>query len=60
MAATSSTSSVGYLDTPAKYRDMAPQPDLDSSHNRDDDLDREIEDTAAGKHCLLALDGCAL
>lgn len=42
LAATSSTSSSGYLDTPAKYRDIASQPDHDCGR-------REIEDMAAGE-----------
>lgn len=43
-AATSSTLTGGYLDTPAKYRDMSEAP------CSREDLDRQIEDMAAGKH----------
>jgi hypothetical protein len=56
LAATSSTSSTGYLDTPARYRDMASEPGRSRSR---EDLDREIEDLAAGKHCPQPLDACA-
>jgi hypothetical protein len=57
IAATSSTSSIGYLDTPAKYRDMASEP-LDRNRSRDQ-IDREIEDMAAGKHRSTDLEDCA-
>jgi len=54
LAATSSTSSIGYLDTPAKYREMASEPNLDRNRSRDQ-IDREIEEMAAGKHCPIDL-----
>lgn len=49
LAATSSTSSAGYLDTPAKYRELPLEPHLDRNRSRDQ-IDREIEEMAAGKH----------
>ena len=42
---TTATSTLGYLDTPARYRDMASDNDFARSREH---LEREIEDMAAG------------
>ena len=52
LAAASSTSSIGYLDTPAKYREMASGPGLNHNRSRDE-IDREIEDIAAGEPSII-------
>lgn len=43
---TTATSNLGYLDTPARYRDMASDNDFSRSREH---LEREIEDMAAGR-----------
>lgn len=60
-ATTITASTSGYLDTPAKYRDMASDSSTNLNRSRDN-LHREIEDMAAGERLFqvnLILNGCA-
>lgn len=52
LATTTATSNLGYLDTPARYRDMASDGDFARSREH---LEREIEDMAAGRFIISSL-----
>lgn len=64
LAATSVTSGSGYLDTPAKYREMSSDYGHDHTSQSRERLDREIEDMAAGEYspfpiCFLGSEAAA-